>query len=133
MSILRTCLIGLMTGAMMCDPVMFIKPANADAPALFFDTHKTRLPHASCIRDARRTMREVGLAVHTNLDFAVGGSVGNTNVMIFCTFIPRGGPCPGQDGAVVTMISTSPPGPEAGDMLKRLQKSFGNAVLFDCN
>lgn len=132
MSISRTCLIGLMTGAMMCDPVMFIKPANADVPALFFDTHKTRLPHASCIQDARRTAREVGLALHTNLDFAIGGSVGNSNVMIFCTFIPGGGPCAGQDGAVVTMISTSPPGQEAGDTMTRVRAAFGNGILFDC-
>lgn len=131
MRILRPSLIGIMTAAMICDPVMFIKPANADVPALLFDTHKTRLPHADCIRDARRTMGEVGLTVHTNLDFAVGGSAGNSNVLIICTFIPRGGPCAGQDGAVVSMISTSP-GPEAGDMLKRLQASFGNGILIDC-
>lgn len=131
MSNLRMCLIGLMTGAMVCDPVMFIKPARADAPALFFDTHKTRLPHADCIRDARRTMSQVGARLFTNQDFVVGGTVGNANVIIVCTFIPRGGPC-GTDGAVVTMVSTAPPGPEAPDLLKRLQAAFGNATLIDC-
>jgi hypothetical protein len=121
-----------MTGAILCDPVMFIKPANAQQPALFFDTHKTRLPHAHCIRDARRTMREVGLNADTNLDFAVGGGAGTSRVMIFCTFIPGGGPCAGQAGAVVTMISTSPSNPDAAAMLRRLQAAFGNATLIDC-
>jgi|SRR5579871_5886808 len=128
---LRMCLVGLMAGAMICDPVVLIKPARADTPALFFDTHKTRLPHADCIRDARRTMQAVGARLFTNQDFVIGGTIGNANALIFCTFIPRSGPC-GTDGAVVTIVSASPAGPEADTVLKRLQTTFGNGTLIDC-
>ena len=132
MSILRTCLIGLMAGAMMCDPVMFIKPANAQAPSYFFDSHRTRLPHGDCIRDAQRTARELRMDVRTNVDFAVGGFVGNSAVLMICTFIPRAGPCPGQDGAVVTMYVSGPSSAESSDTLRRVQSSFGNATVIDC-
>ena len=114
---------------MMCDPVMVIKPANAQAPAFAFDTHKTRLPHADCIQDARRTAKTVGLHLDTNLDFAIAGGVGDTSVVIICTFIPGGGPCPGQAGAVVSTIVM---GQGAADRLKQLKDVFGNAGIIDC-
>lgn len=34
--------------------------SQAQAPAFAFDTHKTRLPHADCIQDARRTAKTAG-------------------------------------------------------------------------
>src|SRR5947209_9816098 len=82
MRILKPSLIGLTTAAMLSNPLMFINVAKADVPPFLFDTHKTRLPHADCIRDARRTAREVGFTDVKDLDFAVLANVGNSAVLI---------------------------------------------------
>jgi len=129
MRILKPSLIGLTTAAMLSNPLMFINVAKADVPPFLFDTHKTRLPHADCIRDARRTAREVGFTDVKDLDFALLANVGNSVVLIVCTFIPAGGPCPGQDGAVVTTVSS---GQDVADTFRRVQSSFGNGTLIDC-
>jgi hypothetical protein len=131
MRLLKTSLLALMTAGMVFDPVMFVKPAFAQ-PAFFFNTHKTRLPHASCMQDARRTVYAVGLAIKTDLDFAIGGDKGTASGTIICTFIPGGGPCPGQAGAVVTIIATSLPGPDAKALFDQMVSTFGNGVLIDC-
>lgn len=132
MKILRTCLFAFaLIGAIAFDGVVFVKPAAAQ-PAFFLNTHKTRLPFDHCMRDARRTVRDVGLRVTADTGFAIGGITATAHAFIICTRLPRAGPCPGQDGAVVTLTSASFPGPDAKAMLDRMVSAFGDGILFDC-
>jgi hypothetical protein len=86
------------------------------------------------MRDARRTIPAVGLTVTNDLGFAIVGiTPGAVHAAIICTTIPGAGPCPGQDGAVATFISTSFPGPDAKAMLDRMVATFGDAVQIDCS
>ena len=130
MKILRTCLLALV-GAIVFDGVVFVESAAAQ-PAFFFNTHKTRLPHDHCMRDAKRTVRAVGLKAGAELAFGIGGTTSTVNAFIVCTRLPGAGPCPRTDGAVVTFISTSFPGPDAKAMLDKMVSTFGDGVLFDC-
>jgi len=108
------------------------RAAAQPAPALFFDTHKTRLPARDCMQDAHRTVKAVGLHVVSQNAFSILANTPKVTAFIVCTTLPKAGPCAGQDGAVVTMIVTAQPGPDAPDMLKRISSTFGNAQLIDC-
>jgi hypothetical protein len=53
-------------------------------PALSFDTQKTRLPYASCMQDALRTVKAMGLKIWFQRDFGVGANSSAVNALIIC-------------------------------------------------
>jgi hypothetical protein len=108
-----------------------VQPAAAQ-PALSFDTQRTRLPYASCMQDARRTIKAHALKIWFESDFGFGANSPTINALIICTKLPGGGPCPRMDGAVRTITVTATAGNTAGDMVKKMVATFGRGQLIDC-
>jgi hypothetical protein len=107
-----------------------IQPTVAQ-PALSFDTQKTRLPYASCMQDALRTVKAMGLKIWFQKDFGVGANSSSVNALIICTKLPGAGPCNG-DGAVRTITVTATAANVAGDTVNRMVSTFGHGQLIDC-
>jgi hypothetical protein len=127
---LATCLIAL-TAATALDAAGFVNSAAA-FPAYYLRFRTTKLPYSSCPTDAKNTVNTLGLANKVIDSFGAGGTTPSVRGYILCIRIPKAGPC-GKDGATVVFNSASENDADAKSFLDKLDKTFGNAVLIDCN
>jgi hypothetical protein len=121
----------LAIGAMGLEGAAFVSPAAA-FPAYYFKFRQTRLPYDSCPSDAKRTVSALGLQNNSTAPYGAGGTTNTVRAYILCTRIAKGGPC-GRDGATVVFMSAGDNGPDATALLDRMDSTFGNSVLIDCN
>lgn len=121
----------VLTAAMAIDATGLVRPAAA-YPAYYLRFRQTKLPYNSCPTNAKQTVNTLGLANKIIDSFGAGGTTPTVRAYILCTRIPKGGPC-GKDGATVVFNSAGDNTDDAKTILDKLDKTFGDAVLIDCN
>ena len=84
------------------------------------------------MQDAKRASDAIGLKSVQETAVSVIANTPRVTAIIICTTLPKAGPCPGQDGAVASMIVTAAPGPDAPTTLDKMVKAFGNVGVIDC-
>jgi hypothetical protein len=108
----------------------FILPASA-YPALYFKFRKLRIPPNACISKAKDIVN--GLQDVGSNSYSSGGHTDTARVFVNCTTLPKAGPCNGDGASVMIVVASDKSTEDATTLLERLDRSFGNPVLIDCN
>jgi hypothetical protein len=125
-----TCLMALMAAAAF-EGAAVVQAADA-FPAYYIKFRQTKLPYESCPTNALNAANKLGLANKIIDAFGAGGTAPNVRAYILCIRLPKAGPCE-KDGASVVFNSAGLNTVDAKAMLDKLDKTFGDAVLTDCN
>jgi hypothetical protein len=110
--------------------VAFTLSASA-YPALYFKFRKLRIPPSACVAKAKDIVN--GLQDVGSNSYSSGGHTDTARVFVNCTTLPKAGPCNGDGASVMIVVASDKSTEDATTLLDRLDRSFGNPVLIDCN